>query len=312
MIRMQSQSFTLQDGDNYTLHVYHWHPEPEIPVRGIVQIAHGMAETAVRYERFAQALTEAGYIVYAHDHRGHGRTAQSFEQLGYPGEDGFNWMVRNMAQISVHIRETHPNTPLYLMGHSMGSFLTQKYMYEHPELVNGIILSGSNGPRSLLGSGRTLAKVQMKLQGERHPSALLNAMSFGSFNRAFKPNRTGFDWLTRDEAEVDKFIDDPLCGFICSTAFFYQFFGLLQEIHSPANLDRIPKDLPIYVFSGSQDPVGAHGKGVRKLLSLYEKLGLSHVLAKLYPDGRHEMLNETNRDEVTTDVIAWLNQRNPR
>lgn len=309
---MQSQSFTLQDGDNYSLYVYHWQPDAEIPVKGIVQIAHGMAETALRYERFAQALTEAGYIVYANDHRGHGRTAPSMEHLGYSGEDGFNWMVRNMAQISSHIRDTNPNIPLYLMGHSMGSFLTQKYMYEYPQLVDGVILTGSNGPRSLLRAGRAVAKVQMKLHGERHPSHLLNTMSFGSFNRAFKPNRTSFDWLTRDEAEVDKYINDPMCGFIGSASFFYQFFGLLQEIHSPANMERIPKDLPIYVFSGTQDPVGLHGKGVRKLLSLYEKLGFSHVLAKLYPEGRHEMLNEINRDEVTADVIQWLNQQETR
>ncbi|WP_018756283.1 alpha/beta hydrolase [Paenibacillus terrigena] len=307
---MKTTNFTLQDEERFNLYIYHWRPDADdASCKGVVQIAHGMAETAARYARFAEALTEQGYIVYAHDHRGHGRTAASTEDLGHPGDDGFNWKVKNMAQVSKHIRNAHPTIPLYLMGHSMGSFLTQKYMVEYPHLVDGIILSGTNGPRGLLGPGRAIAKLEMTLRGDRHPSKLLNDMSFGSFNRAFRPTRTEFDWLSRDAAEVDKYIADPYCGFLCTSGFFYHFFGLLQEIHQPEQLQRIPKDLPIYVFSGDRDPVGLHGKGVRQLLKLYQELGLSNVRSKLYRDGRHEMLNEINRDEVTNDTIAWLDHQ---
>lgn len=306
---MPASHFTLEDDDHMTLHIYHWHPEQQHQPRGIVHIAHGMAETALRYERFAEALTQAGYLVYANDHRGHGQTAYSTGHLGYPGVDGFNWMVHDLAHIHKYIRRTHPTLPLYLLGHSMGSFLTQKYMYTYPQLVDGIILSGTNGPRTMLSMGRTLAKLQQRLRGERYPSLLLNSLSFGSFNRSFRPNRTGFDWLSRDTEEVDKFIADPMCGFIASAAFFDQFFDLLQQIHRPGHMRRIPKELPVYIFAGERDPVGHFGKGVLRLVKLYEQLGLTQVSYKLYPEGRHEMLNEINRDEVSADLIAWLNEQ---
>lgn len=309
---MIAQHFTFKDAEGIDIYVYHWLPEPPSSragsqtAKGVVQIAHGMAETAARYEHFAKELTKAGYIIYANDHRGHGLTAGTKEQLGYLGIDGFNWLVRDMAQLNEQIRADYPGLPVILFGHSMGSFLTQKFMYTYPHLLDAVILSGSNGPRSMLKLGRMVAFCQMKLQGDQHPSVLLNALSFGSFNKGFKPSRTLFDWISCDEAEVDKFVANPYCGFICSTRFFYDFFGMLQEIHRPEQMQLVPKDLPVYIFSGDKDPVGLDGEGVKKLISLYEQLGIKKLKWKLYPDGRHEMLNERNRDEVMDDIIHWL------
>ncbi|MBP1937482.1 alpha/beta hydrolase [Paenibacillus sediminis] len=302
----------MRDPQGVDIFVHHWLPEDNnMTVKGIVLISHGMAETAERYTRFASELVRHGYIVYAHDQRGHGQTAGHIHNLGYLGEDGFNWMVRNIIQLKTLITQKHPGLPLFLLGHSMGSFLTQKVMYDSPEGFSGFILSGTNGKQSMLKAAKAIALLQSKLQGVRHPSVLLNTLIFGGYNRAFSPARTAFDWLSRDPDEVDKYIDDPYCGAISSSDFFLNFFRLLEEIHRPANMAKIQKDIPIYVFSGDQDPVGMNGKGVKRLVTVYRELGLQDIECKLYPGGRHEMLNEINRDEVTHDVIAWLNRHLP-
>jgi alpha-beta hydrolase superfamily lysophospholipase len=294
---MRIHNFTWKDIDGVDLFVYEWHPDEHTRVKGIVQISHGMAETAARYERLALALTTQGYIVYANDHRGHGRTAESPERLGILGQDGFHRMVANMAELTDRIRARHKELPIFLLGHSMGSFLTQQYMVQFADKIKGVILSGSNGLQNpMLGIAIWIASVQAKLQGENHRSNLLNLLTFGSYNKAFRPNRSPFDWLSRD----------PYCGVIFTASFFRDFFKGLKEIHLPEQMAKIPKNLPIYVFSGEKDPVGAMGKGVRKLLKMYCELGLKQVSSTLYPEGRHEMLNELNHDEVTKDLIDWL------
>lgn len=308
---MQQQTFTFGNDAGHQVFVYLWSPVPSVRLRGVLQIAHGMSETAERYGRFAETLTQAGFAVYANDHRGHGRTAANPGQLGWPGPDGLNGMVRDMIEVGRRARNDHPDLPLFLMGHSMGSFLTQKTMYTAPELYSGFILSGTNGPRGMLSFGQQLARWQAAFQGPEHPSLLLNALSFGSFNRAFLPMRTPFDWLSRDSQEVDRFIENPLCGFICSAGFFQGLFGLLREIHRPELMRKIPRDKPVYVFGGDRDPVGLNGKGVGRLIALYKRLGIEDLEVKLYPEGRHEMLNEINRDEVTADALAWLERHLP-
>lgn len=311
---MESHNFNLLSTDGKSVYVYNWFPssvEWDGSPRGIIQIAHGMAEAAKRYERLAGALTEQGYVVYANDHRGHGRTAGDPNELGRPGKDGFNAMVNDMILLGGIIRNKYPDVPVYLLGHSMGSFLTQKVMYAGPDSYDGFMLSGTCGKRGMLSMGERLARIQASLQGDRHPSLLLNAIVFGGYNRSFRPVRTAFDWLSRDDHEVDKYIEDPECGVISSTGFFRDFFRLLQEIHIPERMRQIPKDKPVYLFSGEEDPVGMKGDGVRLLYKQYQELGLKDVECKLYPGARHEILNEINRDEVTRDLINWLNSHTP-
>ncbi|MBP1995272.1 alpha/beta hydrolase [Paenibacillus eucommiae] len=304
---MKTKHFTLKVDDGTEIFVYVWLPEVEGGVKAVVQIAHGMAETAARYERLARRLTEAGYAVYANDHRGHGKTAGTPEKVGILGPDGFNLMTEEMAKLTDRIHSFHKEVPVILFGHSMGSFLTQQYMYRFPDKVNGIILSGSNGPQaSTLTAAVWIAKLEARLRGEQHRSKLLDRLSFGAYNQNFRPNRSAFDWLSRDTSEVDAYMQDPFCGVVFTSSFFRDFFKGLLEIHLPENMKLIPKELPVYVFSGDEDPVGGRGKGIRKLLAIYTQLGLQHVSSKLYSGGRHEMLNELNRDEVTEDIIEWL------
>lgn len=307
---MRTNTFHFIDAENVRIHVYHWMPDEAVEIQGAVQIAHGMTETALRYERFAEELTAAGYVVYANDHRGHGLTAATEQDLGYVGEDGFTWMVRNMAQLTKIIREQHSDTPLFLFAHSMGSFLAQQYITEHASLIDGVILCGSNGPRGPeLLAGASVTKLIASMKGSRHRSAFIDKLAFGSFNRKFQPARTQVDWLSRDPKEVDRYVEDPYCGFLSTVGFYRDFFKLLRNIHRPEVMNRIPKHLPVLLIAGDNDPVGNYGKGVRKLAEQYRQLGLKQVECKLYEGARHELLNETNRDEVTADCLAWLQRQ---
>jgi len=307
---MISKTFWFDSEDGTKIFVYNWLPDGG-SVKGVVQIAHGMAETAARYERFAKVLTDNGYIVYANDHRGHGKTAGSLENVGYLADsDGFDWMVKDVYKLTEIILEENKGLPLFLFGHSMGSFVTQRYIMLHGDKISGAILSGSNGPQKLLHKmGVMFAKKEIKKFGRKVKSEKLNNLSFGSFNNAIKDARTDFDWLSRDEAEVDKYIQDPYCGGVFTAGFFYDFLKGYEDLDNPINFNLVPKSLPVYIFSGAMDPVGVMGKGVGKLYQLYKKVGLENLSFKLYPGGRHEMLNEINRDEVMKDVVNWLDKR---
>lgn len=308
---MQESAFSLVGDEGTRIHVYRWLPDSECNVKGVVQIAHGMSETAARYAEFAQQLTSHGYAVYANDHRGHGKTVENSDLLGNAGSDAFRWMASDMMNLGEVAAKENPDVPLFLMGHSMGSFLVQHLMYAGHERYHAFILSGTNGKRGLLRIGEKLALLQCSVQGASHPSMLLNALVFGGFNRSFRPATTPFDWLSRDSEEVKRFIEDPLCGAVCSAGFFRDFFKLLLDIHLPSNMKRIPKDKSVYLFSGEQDPVGLHGKGVLNLVSQYRELQLEDVEYRLYPGGRHEMLHETNRTEVAGHVVEWLERHMP-
>jgi alpha-beta hydrolase superfamily lysophospholipase len=309
---MINKNFSFKSEDGTNIYVYNWKPDDGMKIKGIVQISHGMAETAARYERFAKTLTRSGYIVYANDHRGHGKTAGTADNIGYLAEeDGFDWLVKDIYKLSKIIKEENPELPLLLFGHSMGSFVAQRYIMLHGEEIQGVILSGSNGKQgTLLEIARLLTKNEIKKHGRRAKSHYLNNLTFGSYNNAFKPNRTEFDWLSSDNAEVDKYINDPFCGTVFTAGFFYDFFTGLKQIENRKDLNSVPKDLPIYIFSGDKDPVGKKGRGVIKLFNTYKKLGIRDVLYKLYKGGRHEMLNESNRDEVMKDVVDWMNLHN--
>lgn len=303
-------NFKFRSSDGLDIYVYKWLSQNE-EIKGVVQIAHGMAENASRYERFANFLNDRGYIVYANDHRGHGKTAGSIEELGYlADENGFDFLVEDMHDLSLIIKEDYPNLPVFLFGHSMGSFSAQRYIMIYDRILDGLILSGSNGRQgNILKAGVLFSKFEIEKNGRKYKSQRLHNLVFGKYNNAFKPNRTSSDWLTRDDREVDKYIEDPYCGTVFTAGFFHDFLAGLLSIEDKKNFDLIPKDIPIYILSGDKDPVGNFGKGVKNLYNRYIELGLKDVEYKLYKDGRHEMLNEINREEVFEDIVKWLDSR---
>ncbi|WP_397451747.1 lysophospholipase [Pseudomonas sp. NA-150] len=303
---MTHSAFWLDASDHSRLYVNHWYP-PVSP-RAVVMLSHGMAEHSGRYERFGAALNTAGFALYALDQRGHGNTAAHGELGHYADEDGWSKVVGDLASLSQYIHQKHPGLPIFLMGHSMGSYIAQAYLLHHSGSLQGAILSGSNfQPVSLYRSASLVARLERWRQGPTGRSALIEWLSFGSFNKAFKPNRTPFDWLSRDPQEVDNYINDPNCGFRCTNQFWLDMLGGLQQISKPTNLAQIDPCLPLLITGGECDPV-SEGKRLKDLAAAMTQAGNQAVQLKLYPQARHEVLNETNRDEVTRDLLDWLEQ----
>jgi len=305
---MKSKTFTFKTKDLTDIVTYNWLPENDKDIKAVVQLSHGMAEHGKRYERFAEALTDSGYGVYINDHRGHGKTAGSIEAQGFfADENGWNLVVEDMHQLTGVIKKAYPGLPFFLLGHSMGSFLARNYIYLYGNELKGVILSGTAGDPGLFGSlGILLAKRECKTKGKKTKSPLLHKLSFGSFNKAFKPARTDFDWLSRDPEEVDKYIHDPYCGEVFTAGFYLDLLEGLKKINLQSNTNRVPKNLPIFLFAGDMDPVGKNSKGVKQIFKAYEKADIRDISLKLYKDGRHEMLNEINRKEVFGDIIRWM------
>lgn len=307
---MRLTNFTFKGEEELDINVYKWE-DKEITPKAVVQIAHGMSETADRYEYFAKRLTKNGYIVYINDHRGHGKTAKHLDNVGYLAEkDGFKCLVEDMNTLTNIIKDENKDLPIYLFGHSMGSFASQRYIMEYGRNLEGLILSGSNGKHGfILNLAEIVISNEIKRYGRKYRSKKLDNLIFGGNNRKFKPSRTEFDWLSRDNDEVDKYINNPFCGVLFTTGFFYDFVQGLKEIERKENLKRVPTDLPIYIMSGDKDPIGKNGKGVLKLKDRYIDLGVKDVSCKLYDGGRHEMLNEINKDEVIENILAWIDSK---
>ncbi|MDA1675839.1 alpha/beta hydrolase [Bacillus cereus group sp. TH152-1LC] len=304
-MNVQESFVTALDGSE--IYLRKWLPERN--PRGIIQIAHGMTEHAGVYTDFIAALLEAGYGVYAHDHKGHGKTVKREEDYGhFKPNVGWNEAVSDVIFVSETIRKEQ-TCPLFLLGHSMGSFLSRRAVQLKGELYDGFLISGTGGNPGLLGSiGHKVATIEMKLRGEKTKSRMLNFLSFGNFNSHFKPNRTKFDWLSSDNNQVDKYIADPLCGFICTTSFYRELFSGVLEVNKLEEFKKTPKNLPIHIFSGDRDPVGDMGKGVKEVYENYKKCEVKDVTLRLYENGRHEMFHEVNKDEVFQDLISWLDK----
>ena len=282
--------------------------EPQEEVKGVIEIIHGMAEHRKRYEEFASFLASNGYVTVIYDQRGHGETCGAVDKQGYMSDiDNFNSMVLDANLVNAEIKKLYPDKKFILFGHSMGSFITQRYMEMFPDTIDLAILSGTNYTKSLLYKlGAVIAKGEVKKHGRKYISKKLINLSFGSYNKAFKPNRTEYDWLSVNEANVDKYIADPYCGADFSASYFMDLIINFNAIAK--DYSKTPKNLPVYLFSGSKDPVGNNGKGVKKLYNQYQKLHLEDVSMKLYDNKRHEMLNEENKEEVYNDVLNWINK----
>lgn len=303
------KQFEYKGRDGNNIHVYNWKIENE--TRGIVQIFHGMAEHGGRYEEFATFLNNKGYEVYADDHRGHGKSVISIDDLGFIGKDGFNGMVEDEKILTDLIKKENPRTPIFIFAHSMGSFLAQEFITKYGNEIDGVILSGSSGKFGLdVKLAAFLAKIQLSLLGDKTPAKLLDNLSFGNYNKKITNPITKFDWLSRDENEVYKYNKDKYCGTLFPLRFYYEFFTALAKLHRKEKLKKIPKNLPIYILAGSFDPVGNYGKNVKKLKRKYEEMGIKKVKMKLYAGARHEIINELNREEVYNDIYIWLDNIN--
>ena len=308
---MKSESFRLESNDK-PIFVYKWSSEDVSEAEGVVQIAHGMAEHGERYEEFAERLVDSNYVVYANDHRGHGKTAGDIEKLGhFADENGWDLVVEDMHNLTDRIKENHPELPIFLFGHSMGSLLSRDFISRYGDELRGVILSGTSGPPGPLSSIMiTIAKIKSFFGAKDSECIFLNNLIFGQYNDNFGPTRTDFDWLTRDDSEVDRYIEDPYCGNPASAQFFIDLFTGLKKVNRMENVEKVPEDLPILFISGSEDPVGDFEDGVLEAHNLFKEAGVKDLSYKLYEGARHELLNETNRDEVIKDTIGWLEEYN--
>jgi alpha-beta hydrolase superfamily lysophospholipase len=302
-----THNITMSDGKKVFVRRWEGSQSNQNPT-AIIQVVHGMAEHSARYERLAERMTKHGYTVYAHDHRGHGFTAQSPKELGHFA-DRYGWrlVIEDVKTVNELIRSQHPDLPVIVMGHSMGSFILQKCLTKYPDIADAVMLSGSTLPNLLLvKAAKALANYDKNRQGPRARCRSVDFLTFYPYNKAFRPNRTEADWLSRDTAVVDDYIRDERCGFVGTHQMWADFSDGLLELFSKDNHSRLPKDIPYLIFSGDRDPVGSKGKGVKKLYNKIKRHGVKSVQLKLYRDGRHEMLNEINHHEVEKDVLDWL------
>ncbi|MFQ3619343.1 MAG: alpha/beta hydrolase [Spirochaetales bacterium] len=309
---MKQLELTLTADDKVRL--IGWRYLPLIkPPRACILILHGMAEHIQRYEPFALFLAEKGYAVYGFDLRGHGKTGDMAASSGiFAEEEGWEQVLCDVDLWVHRIQEEFPGSPVVLFGHSMGSLLAKVFAARRGSGLQGLILSGPiANPGLLRVFGAIVAWGSALIHGRNAPAKLLDQLVFKGYSRSIKDRRTDFDWLSRDDRQVDAYIRDPHCGRVMSIGFYQDLWKGLQEAFRSTTYKNTPKDLPIYIFGGSRDPIGKYSKGITNLYKEYLRAGVQNVKVKFYSGGRHEMLNETNRDEVYKDILTWLNDRFP-
>jgi len=300
------EKIKIKSKDGIDINVICWKTEGK--PKGIIHVIHGMAEYKERYEEFAKYLNTRGYLVYAHDHRGHGAAWKS--KLGFfSQEDGWVKVRDDIFEVTKYIHEKNNNLKMYLFGHSMGSFLTRDYVQEYKNEVDGIILSGTGGRVGIQGYlAKLFIKYEINTNNIDMPNKKLDNLIFGQYNKKCKEKRTSFDWLSRDDKRVDLYIKNDLCGFVCTTKFFEDLLSGLIKINKKKNIKKIACDLPILMISGSMDPVGDYKKGVFQTYFDFIRCGIKEVNYKFYEGARHELINEINRIEVFDDIVKWLEQ----
>lgn len=287
------------------IHACSYKPKGEI--KAVVQVAHGMAEHLERYEGFAKVLCENGIALYINDHLGHGLSVSSKDELGYFGEkDGWKNFVEDCHELTKIAKAENPGVPVFFFGHSMGSFIARAYSLKYAHEIKGAVYCGTSGPNPASGVGASLATLIAKVKGTHHRSTLIDKIAFGAYNNKTE-KRTSFDWLSRDNAEVDKYIADEYCGFLFTAYGYRDLMGLLGFVSSDSWFANLSKELPVLIISGDMDPVGEYGKGVDKVYNALVKNGKENVQKILYPGARHEILNESQCvEKVCSDVINWI------
>ena len=300
------KEFFLPARSNTSLHCCQWLPAGK--PRAVIQLVHGISEYAARYESLAKVFTAHGFLVVAEDHMGHGGSiSKQIPQGCFVG--GWDAAVSDVYRLMRLTREEYPELPYILYGHSMGSFLTRTLLYTYPDAgLRAVVLSGTGWmPKSVLRAGQAFCRVEARRKGSDRTSAAVSKLMFGSYTKGYENPRTPVDWLTRDEAEVERCLADPLLGFDPSVGLACEMLGGMLRNEDAANLAKMPKNLPVLFVSGDADPVGGNGKGVRQTVEAFRAAGLRNVRCKLYPDARHEMHHEQNRQELYEDVLAFFN-----
>jgi len=288
-------TFSYRSADGVQLVGYRWAPDDNQTIAGVVVLVHGMGEHMRRYDHAAQALTAQHYVVYGHDHRGHGASLAFSDEPGRLGQNGWSALVDDLNLVIAQAKSDHPGLPVMMIAHSMGSFATQQFLLDHPGDVEGVALTGT--------AALDLLEPALDLSAE---------LDLSAFNAPFQPARTDFDWLSRDESIVDAYLADPLCGFGIDAASAKEMFAGARRVADPAEMARIPNDLPVYVAVGSKDPVNGGLILLWALVDRYRAAGLNDVTVRVYEDARHEILNETNRADVINDLLQWLQRVSTR
>lgn len=301
-------SFASANGTNTVRGVVIRRQEP--PYKAIVQISHGMTEHRERYEEFMNFLAENGYVAVAHDHIGHKNSVDSNEDLGFfASKDGYKCILSDLAATAGRTRKSFPQLKLFLLGHSMGSFYARAFAAEYPYLADGVIISGTGGKNPLAKPALAILAVLIKFKGERHRSKFFAKLAFGNYLSRIENPKTSRDWLTRDEAVIEKYGKDEFCRFIFTVTGYRDLVTIIEQSNSKKCFENTKKNIPYYIFSGDMDPVGNWGKGVTEVYNNYKSNGVEDVTLKLYEGGRHEMLNEINKSEVYTDILNWLESK---
>lgn len=301
--------FSSSDGI-HKIHGIMWRPDEENEIKGVLQIVHGMVEFIERYDDFAAFMCSRGFVVAGEDHLGHGGSVNSSEEYGYfAKKDGMSCIVEDNYRLKKHMEREFAGKPYFILGHSMGSFITRLFIMKYSSELSGAIIMGTgNQPPLLAGIGAALTRVIALFKGWKYRSTFINNMAFGGYNKRFAPARTPHDWLTKDEAIMDTYSADERCTFVFTLSAYKDLFGAVSEIGKVDNIRKVREDLPLLIVSGEDDPVGSFGKGVRGVFEKFKAAGLKNVSMKLYKGDRHEILNETDKKTVYEDLVKWLIQ----
>lgn len=303
--------FDSRDGES-KIHAVRWEPETE-KVEGVLQIVHGMAEYVDRYEDFANYMTGKGFVVVADDHLGHGKSAKEGEYGYFCKKDPATVVVRDVHRLKKLTQEKYPDSPYFILGHSMGSFILRNYLFRYGRGIEGAIIMGTGmAPKAAVSAMKFMANVGCAFGRAKRPSEFINNIGFGAYCKKIENPRTPYDWLTKEDAIVDKYIADPLCGFTFPCNGFKTLAELILRLHDKKNVAKMPVTLPIFFVSGAEDPVGNYGQDVKKVYEDYLKEGMQRVEMKLYENDRHEILNETDHMTVYEDINQWISKVKPK
>ncbi|MCH5275652.1 MAG: lysophospholipase [Lachnospiraceae bacterium] len=305
---MKREEFYFDSRDNRSkIHAIRWTPESGNVV-GIVQVVHGMSEYAGRYEELAAFLTGRGFVVTGEDHLGHGKSAGEDGLKGYFCEqDPATVVVRDVHRLKKMTQELYPGVPYFILGHSMGSFILRNYICRYGTGISGALILGTGmQPGALLAFAGALTAAVGFFKGQKHPSRFINYCAFGSYNKKISNPTTPFDWLSKDEEKVQAYIADEDCGFVFTVNGFKTLFTLISRIRKKKNLKNVPDNLPIFMASGEDDPVGDYGRGVKKAYDSLKAVGVEDITLKIYSEDRHELMNELDRETIMEDIAEWL------